>query len=648
MVSWIPLRWAWLILLPACLRAAVLCDTPGWQQTDGLRGFDGTVRATILWDRDGPGGNPPVLVAAGNFSLAGTTVARSIALWNGQAWEPLGSGAQGEVYSLGVDRRGDLIVGGTFREAGGVVVNNIARWNGQVWTNLGTGMAAIGAPQVNALTTLLNGDLVAGGYFSTAGGTPVSGIARWDGTTWAALGGGFSGVSGDPPIVSALRLMADGGLIAAGNFQVPGGPANSNVARWDGTQWTGLGYVPSVRSLTVLGSGELVAGGGGVFRWDGVAWSVVGSLQFGKSLAAGVWALAILPNGDLAAGGAFWTKAGGPADFVARWDGAAWVALGSGFQNFVNTLTILPSGQLVAGGDFIAAGGVHASHLARWDGASWNPYGSGIGSIVSPASAVSVNVYALQRMPNGDVVAGGSFAAAGEIAANNIARWNGTGWSPLGLGTSGEVRALAVAPNGDLIAGGTFKKAGDVTVNNLARWDGRAWAPIGTGVDGVVTPVVYSLAVAPDGQITAGGSFMTAGGVAALRIARWTGSQWVPLGTGMNGNVTTISYLPNGDVIAGGEFRTAGGIAANNIARSGWPRLDAARGRSQQRGLLGPDCRAVISSWAVDFRLRVAVRFPVLWPAGMEPTGLPSAPGPVARSTPSRCCPTGALSSPDR
>ena len=40
----------------------------------------------------------------------------------------------------------------------------------------------------SALAVLANGDLVAGGQFTTAGGVTANNIARWDGTSWSALG----------------------------------------------------------------------------------------------------------------------------------------------------------------------------------------------------------------------------------------------------------------------------------------------------------------------------------------------------------------------------------------------------------------------------------------------------------------------------
>ena len=37
-------------------------------------------------------------------------------------------------------------------------------------------------------------DLYAGGYFTTAGGSAANDIAKWNGSSWSALGSGMDGV----------------------------------------------------------------------------------------------------------------------------------------------------------------------------------------------------------------------------------------------------------------------------------------------------------------------------------------------------------------------------------------------------------------------------------------------------------------------
>src|SRR5439155_415432 len=83
---------------------------------------------------------------------------------------------------------------------------------------------------------------------------------------------------------------------------------------------------------------------------------------------------------------------------------------------------------------------------------------------------------------------------------------NGTTWSPLGLSFWTSF-ALAFLPNGDPVVGGSFpiipSATGSVTLNNIARWNGTAWAPLGAGMTGAAPDgsqaFVTSLEVLPGG-----------------------------------------------------------------------------------------------------------------------------------------------------
>jgi hypothetical protein len=120
--------------------------------------------------------------------------------------------------------------------------------------------------------------------------------------------------------------------------------------------------------------------------------------------------------------------------------------------------------------------------------------------------------------------------------------------------------------NNELIAGGNFTTAGGVSANYIARWNGTRWAPLGSGMNDAVRDLtVYN------GELIAGGRFTTAGGVSASRIARWDGTSWAPLGSGMGGgqrydHVEALTVY-NGELIAGGWFTTAGGNASDFWAR---------------------------------------------------------------------------------
>ena len=106
--------------------------------------------------------------------------------------------------------------------------------------------------------TIFDGDLIVGGTFSSAGGVPVSRIARWDGTEWHALGSGIRGSGAYVDVLAEYR----GGLVVGGEFTLAGGLAVSNVARWDGRSWgsLGSGTNDAVQAFAIY-SGELQLGG---------------------------------------------------------------------------------------------------------------------------------------------------------------------------------------------------------------------------------------------------------------------------------------------------------------------------------------------------------------------------------------------------
>ena len=140
--------------------------------------------------------------------------------------------------------------------------------------------------------TVYDGKLIAGGYFTTAGGVEANGIAAWDGASWSPLGSLVNNY------VRALTVY-NGKLIAGGG---------KNIDAWDGSSWSPLGswYNNDVNALTVY-DGKLIAGGFFTIVWD------------------------VVPNR------------------IAAWDGSSWSPLGSGIGGWVYALTVY-DGKLIAGG----------------------------------------------------------------------------------------------------------------------------------------------------------------------------------------------------------------------------------------------------------------------------------------------------------
>jgi len=88
---------------------------------------------------------------------------------------------------------GELIAGGNFTSAGGTSANYVARWNGSTWQPLDTGTSG----EVYALATY-NNMMLCGGNFASAGGiNHVNYIAQWNGSRWLPLGTGMNSSPGE-------------------------------------------------------------------------------------------------------------------------------------------------------------------------------------------------------------------------------------------------------------------------------------------------------------------------------------------------------------------------------------------------------------------------------------------------------------------
>ncbi|NQX00695.1 hypothetical protein HQ447_08530 [bacterium] len=318
------------------------------------------------------------------------------------------------------------------------------------------------------------------------------------------------------------------------------------------------GAISQVNAAVVDAAGNLYIGGSFTFvgtvaasriaKWNGSAWSALGS-----GMNNTVSALAVDDAGNLYAGGSFTAAGETSANRVAKWNGSAWSELGTGMDATVRALAVDNGGHLFAGGDFTSADGEPANRVARWNGSTWSVLGSGTSS----------TVHALALDGSGNLYAGGGFTQAGGNPALRIAKWDGSAWSALGTGMDQNVNALAVDGADQLYAGGDFTSAGGLSASHIAKWNGSAWLTLGTGMNQTVS----ALAVDGAGQLYAGGNFTTAGGGAALRIAKWNGSAWSALGSGMERDVSALAVDGAGHLHAGGVFITAGGNSALRIAK---------------------------------------------------------------------------------
>jgi RHS repeat-associated protein len=543
-------------------------------------------------------------------------------------------GLEGRVYSAAVFDDGSgpsLYLGGSSLLTIGGYARYLVRWDGQQFRALQGGEPS-GGP-VRALAVFDDGSgaqLYAGGSFTTVGTTAVNGIARWNGTTWSALGQGvqweYRVVFGtDTCTVSAgavyaLDVFDDGGgpaLFVGGLFNhVNGAGGADNVARWRNSAWDGLGaptscvplgvgtVAPTVYSLTHFDSGsgpQLCAGGtfsslGGTTAknvarrvnngWQALDGGLSRIIYNGSEDQAMVNALAVYDSGsgpELVAAGLF-NRAGSSGlsvNSLSRWNGSRWAALGEGLLTYYTSLQAQAGVQALAvhdlgrGPELYAIGklsGTSATKfgtIARWNGVTWRAAGSG------PATATEGGMVLFSW--GKELLAGGDFTSAGGKNLGGIARFDGFDWTGFGDGLDGEVLALASYDDGTgsaLYLGGKFRSAGGVMLNGIARWDGSAFSPLGAGTDRNVN----ALEVFDDGRgpaLYVGGNFASVDGLATKGIARWDGGSWEAVGSGLpqTAGVPTVYAMKSFDdgtgraLFVGGSFSSAGGVPVTNIAR---------------------------------------------------------------------------------
>ena len=132
----------------------------------------------------------------------------------------------------------------------------------------------------------------------------------------------------------------------------------------------------------------------------------------------------------------------------------------------------------------------------------------------------------------------------------------------------GSVNAIAVSGS-TVYVGGSFATAGGLPASLVAKWNGTTWTNLGTGIQGAS---VYALAVIGT-RLYVGGQFTMAGGLSATNVACWDGSFWTTMGSGNSANgaspigIVTALAASGNDIYAGGTFQRIGQNPAFRICR---------------------------------------------------------------------------------
>lgn len=354
--------------------------------------------------------------------------------------KPVFASFQGEIYVSGDAfrevHRYDQTTGTTTRTR----VNNLARWNGAEWSpvskNINNTVACMASE---------NGQVVIGGYFTTAGGINARRVALWNGTSWQALGNGL-----DNGVIAIAKHGADvyaAEIVEWFNFQ----QASCRVQHWNGSSWQVLGGVFGDRILALhWHNGSLYAAGSffsigedervKIARWSGTQWEQVGE---GVPLLHNPVRAMVSMGNDLYVGGYG----------VAKWNGLAWSALPGEVDGDVYSLAV-HEGQLLAGGNFTSIDAINFNGLARWNGTQWSTFPLWTGKDVIAMAVHGAELYLVTQ-----------FLSVGRTEFP-LQQWNGSAWklSDMEFSQPGEsisfniISSMAVASPGKLWVGGFFEQ----------------------------------------------------------------------------------------------------------------------------------------------------------------------------------------------
>lgn len=185
-------------------------------------------------------------------------------------------------------------------------------------------------------------------------------------------------------------------------------------------------------------------------------------------------------------------------------------------------------GELYAVGPFNEVDGHAALGVAKRVGGAWIPVGSTAGGLG--------DWYLSDVLKYNDQLIVGGALSFDWTSANGIAVLNDTTWEPLGPGLTGNLTyagALAIYQDTLYLAGGIHIAQGNPG-EGILKWTGSDFIPVGTGLQNewnqpALNVGAYDLKV-HNGLLYVSGQFWFAGNIPASGIATWDGANWCGLG----------------------------------------------------------------------------------------------------------------------
>ncbi|HXF43685.1 MAG TPA: delta-60 repeat domain-containing protein, partial [Pyrinomonadaceae bacterium] len=561
---------------------ALALSVSGQSAADGFNpNADGIVYALVVQ----PDGK---IIVGGSFSNIGTPqVARSrIARLNPDGTVDttfINTNSNGTVLALALQSDGKILVGGDFTSISSGSRSRIARLNSD-----GTLDISFDPNANTTVSTILvqpNGKILVGGDFTSIGGGICSRVARLEST-------GFLDVTFTNPEVDdyvyALAMQPDGKIVIGGDFTFIGNPQlnRNHIARLNLNGSPDTSFNPNangtVYALKIQADGNILAGGDFLSIGGGSRSHIARLISNGNldasfnnpSVDAVVYDLTLQTDGKILAAGNFTSVGSQTRNYVARLNSNGSVDTSFIDPNASNTtraLALQSDGKILVGGAFTNIGSPTQQPRNRIARLNQD------GSLDATLSLSSNNaVIAMAEQNDGKIIVGGFFSTFGGNPRANIARINPDGSldASFNPAPNGSVYSIAIQPDGKILVGGQFTKIGNpiqLTRNRIARLntDGS----VDTSFDPDANSDVYAIALQPDGKILVAGAFNTIGGVSNKYIARLDSNGFLDpafSNPNPNGVIFAIAFQPDGKIVIGGQFSQIGSPVQQsrlNIAR---------------------------------------------------------------------------------
>jgi uncharacterized delta-60 repeat protein len=506
----------------------------------------------------------------------------------------VGSGFNNDIYTIGLQSDGKILVGGVFTNYNGNTRNRLVRLNtdGTIDNtfNVGTGFNN----EVRDLKIQSDGKIIVVGLFTTYNGNTRNRIVRLN--TDGTIDNTFSIGTGFNNSTTTLSLQADEKILVGGFFSSYSGISKNSVIRLntDGTidetlvPWFSNSFGPS--KIYVQSDGKILVGGnftafnssfsiirGGFFRMNSngsidLAFtsdvsnvSGIGQKSDGKIVIVGGFSIY---NSTPCSKGFAILNTNGTLDTNTNTNPLLGSSNGS-----ANSVTIQNDDKIIVTGGFNYFNQTENSkYFLKINQNALKDTSFNLGDNLG-GSNLDINY--ILREPDKKLILFGKFDTYSGITKNNIVKLNtdGTIDNNFNTGTGFSEAPIDVKKQSDgkMVVIGFFTSYNGVNTNRILRLntDGTLDNTFDSSVGS--NSNIWSFDIQSDGKILVGGAFSTYNGNTRNRIVRLntdgTIDNTFSIGTGFNGTIIDIKIQSDGKILMAGFFTTYNGNSRNRIIR---------------------------------------------------------------------------------